>query len=228
MKFFIPLPTRVPSFVKWRYPSWYLWDRPSPEKTLYLTFDDGPIPEVTEWVLDTLSRKRNPDNSPILCTFFCIGDNVRKNTSIFKKVHASGHALGNHTYNHLKGWKTKNDAYLKNVLLCEQEMSKTVQTKGQSPHFPLFRPPYGRIRKKQASALQEQGFHIIMYRTIAYDWDVHTTPEQCLKKIIKNTRSGDIIVFHDSVKAFKNLQHALPRAINYFLKQGYSFRKLDY
>lgn len=228
MKLNTPLLVRVPTFVKWWYPNNYVWDIPSREKTLYLTFDDGPIPEVTEWVLDTLSQKRNPDNSPILCTFFCIGDNVRKHTSIFKKIRTAGHAVGNHTHNHLKGWRTKNKAYLENVYRCEQEMAKAAQAEGQSPIFPLFRPPYGRIKKKQAKALEKKGYRIAMYRTIAYDWNAHIAPEQCLKNIIKNAKNGDIIVFHDSVKAFKNLQYALPRAIDYFLEKGYSFKKLEY
>ena len=228
MKFNTPSLVRVPTFVKWWYPNSYIWDIPSREKTLYLTFDDGPIPEVTEWVLDTLSQKRNPDNSPILATFFCIGDNIRKHSSIFKKIRIEGHTVGNHTYNHLKGWRTKNEKYLENVCRCEQEMSTALQIEGQSPSFPLFRPPYGRIKKKQAKALQKKGYRIVMYRTITYDWDARTTPERCLKNIIKNAKNGDILVFHDSIKAFKNLQYALPRAIDYFLEQGYSFRKLEY
>ena len=227
MKNFIPLPIRVPSFVKWWHPSWYVWDRPAGEKTLYLTFDDGPIPEVTEWVLDTLSRKQNPDNSPVEATFFCIGDNVRKHTHIFKKVLGAGHTAGNHTYNHLKGWLTKKNTYLKNVHLAEVEMSKAVNKGVHTPNFPLFRPPYGKIKRQQAKALKKQGYEIIMYRTVSYDWDTHTSPEKCLENILKNTRDGDIIVFHDSVKAFKNMHYALPQVIDYFLEKGFSFKKLE-
>lgn len=227
MNFFIPLPVRVPAFVKWRYPSWYIWDRPAVENVLYLTFDDGPIPEVTEWVLDTLSQKRNPDNSPILATFFCIGDNVRKHPTIFKNILLSGHTVGNHTYNHLKGWLTENNTYLKNTHLAELQMSKLVSKGTQPPNFPLFRPPYGKIKKKQAMALKKQGYEIVMYRTVAYDWDENTSPQKCLKNIIDKSKSGDLIVFHDSIKAFKNLQYALPRAIDYFLEKGYRFEKLD-
>ncbi len=228
MKFPIPLPVRVPSFIKWWHPNGYIWDRPSQEKTLYLTFDDGPIVEVTEWVLDTLSRKRNPDNSPILASFFCIGDNVRRHPNIFNTILDAGHSVGNHTYNHLKGWLTETDDYIKNTHLAELEMSKATQVGVQSLNYPMFRPPYGRIKKRQARALQKQGYHIIMYRTVAYDWDKNTSPEQCLKNIIRKAKSGDIIVFHDSVKAFKNMQYALPRAIDYFLEKGYSFKKLEY
>lgn len=226
MKLRFPLPIRVPSILKWWYPSGYVWDKPTPEKVLYLTFDDGPIPEVTEWVLDTLSRKRNPNNSSLLATFFCIGDNVRKYPAVFKKILAENHSVGNHTYNHLKGWLTDNDTYLKNTHLSELELSKTAEKEGISPNFPLFRPPYGKIKKSQARTLQQQGYTIVMYRVICYDWDEHTTSEKCLEHIIKHTRSGDIIVFHDSVKAFKNLKYALPRAIDYFLEKGYRFEKL--
>lgn len=227
MNFNFPLPVRVPSFIKWWYPSSFIWDCPTQEKILYLSFDDGPIPEITEWVLDTLSQKRNPDNSPIGATFFCIGDNVRKHAPIFKKIIAAGHALGNHTYNHLQGWSTENEAYIKNTHLTEMEMSKAVKAGVQSPNFPLFRPPYGKIKKKQASALQKQGYSIIMYRTVAYDWDKNTTPQQCLENITGKAKSGDILVFHDSIKAFKNMQYALPRAIDYFLEKGYRFEKLE-
>ncbi len=228
MKFNIQLAIRVPSFVKWWYSNHFIWDRPTQEKVLYLSFDDGPVPEVTEWVLDTLSRKRNPDNSAVLASFFCIGDNVRKHTAILKKTIAAGHTIGNHTYNHLNGWKTKNDIYLKNTFLAETEISKAAQLSMQYPNFPLFRPPYGKIKKKQAKALQNQGYKILMYRTIAYDWDTNTSPQKCLENITSKAKSGDIIVFHDSVKAFKNMQYALPRVIDYFLEKGYTFKKLEY
>ena len=226
MKIFIPLPIRVPLFVKWWYPKWYVWDRLQKDKVLYLTFDDGPIPEVTDWVLNTLSRKQNKDNSPILATFFCIGDNVQKHPQVFKKILAANHTIGNHTQNHLKGWKTPNDSYVENTLLCEQEMSRVAAKESQPLNFPLFRPPYGKIKKKQAKALKKEGFEIIMYRTVAYDWDEKTTPEQCLENVINKTRNGDLIVFHDSVKAFKNMKYALPIMIDHFLEKGYRFEKL--
>jgi len=226
MKFLRQLPIRIPSFVKWWYPNSYVWDKQYKDKVLYLSFDDGPIPEVTEWVLNTLAQKQNKDNSQLLATFFCIGDNVRKHPEVFKKVLAANHATGNHTYNHIKGWQTSNDRYLKNTLLCEQEMSKVASKDQQSLNFPLFRPPYGKIKRKQAKALSKQGYKIVMYRTIAYDWDENTTPEQCLNNVIAHTRSGDILVFHDSVRAFKNMKYALPRMIDHFLEKGYRFEKL--
>lgn len=226
MKFFIPLPVRVPTFIKWGYPSYYVWDKPAAGKVLYLTFDDGPIPEVTEWVLDTLSQKRNPNNTSIPATFFCIGDNVRKHPEIFNKIINNGHAIGNHTFNHLKGWGTPIETYLKNTHLAELEMANLVNGNPNILNVPLFRPPYGKLKRKQAKALSNQGYQIIMYRTLAYDWDPETSPEKCLKNVISRTQNGDIIVFHDSVKAFKNMRFALPKMINHFLEKGYRFEKL--
>lgn len=215
---------RVPTIVKWCYPSWYIWDKKTPEKkTIYLTFDDGPIPEVTEFVLDTLSRKRT---NPIPATFFCIGDNVRKHPDVFKKIIASGHAIGNHTYNHLKGNITPTKEYIENIQLAQLEIGKHINTISNTYITTLFRPPYGRIKRKQAKRLKRQGYDIIMYRVIGYDWDSTITPEQCLKNITQKTKSGDIIVLHDSPKAFKNMQYALPRAIDYFLDEGFEFKKL--
>jgi peptidoglycan/xylan/chitin deacetylase (PgdA/CDA1 family) len=216
-------PSRVPSILTWLYPSWYLWSKPKGKKTIYLTFDDGPIPEVTDFVLDTLSRKRD---KPIHATFFCIGDNVRKHPDVFKRILAGGHSVGNHTYNHLQGWKTDNETYLTNTQLAELEMSKHIEGNPNTLSSPLFRPPYGKVKRKQASALRKMGYKIVMYRIVAYDWESSITPEACLRNVIDTARDGDIIVFHDSVKAFNNLQYALPKVIEYFENAGFSFGKL--
>lgn len=205
------------------HPYWYIWDKPSKGKVIYLTFDDGPIPEITEWVLDILAQKE------IKATFFCIGNNVQKHPSIFKKIIDQEHCIGNHTQNHLKGWATDTQTYLTNVMQAETTMSSLLELQEEhkdQPHFPLFRPPYGKIKRKQAKKLRKEGYQIIMYRTVAYDWETTVSPEQCLQNIIKNTRSGDLIVFHDSVKASKNMKYALPKAIDYFLKKGYEFKAL--
>ncbi|WP_299147631.1 polysaccharide deacetylase family protein [uncultured Dokdonia sp.] len=216
--------SRVPAFLKWLYPQWYVWDKKTSKKTVYLTFDDGPVPELTEFVLDTLSRKRK---NPIPATFFCIGDNVRKHPEIFKRIYQSGHSIGNHTQHHLNGWKTSTDAYIDNVRLAEKEISTHLPSKVNTPTAPLFRPPYGKIKRKQARVLKKLGYTIIMYRVIAFDWDAHTSPEQCLDNVIKKAKNGDIIVFHDSVKAFENMKYALPRAIAYFEKAGFTFGRLE-
>ena len=221
MGLFIPLPIRVPSFIKWMHPSWYIWDIPSKDKVVYLTFDDGPIPEVTEWVLDILKKKG------IKATFFCIGDNVQKHPHIFEQITLDGHSIGNHTQHHLKGWKHTEETYISNVALAEKTMTQVLQKKQKdTPHFPLFRPPYGKIKRTQAKQLRKKGYEIMMYRTVAYDWDASITPEQCLDNVIKNTRSGDLIVFHDSVKASKNMKYALPKAIDYFIEKGFTFKNL--
>ncbi|WP_299681665.1 polysaccharide deacetylase family protein [uncultured Dokdonia sp.] len=221
MGLFIPLPIRVPSFIKWMHPSWYIWDKPSKEKTIYLTFDDGPIPEVTTWVLNLLKQK------DIKATFFCIGDNVQKHPKVFKQILDDGHTIGNHTQHHLKGWKHTTEKYVYDVALAETTITHALHLEEkQSPSFPLFRPPYGKIKRKQAKQLRKKGYQIIMYRTVAYDWEASTTPEQCLQNIIKHTRSGDLVVFHDSVKASKNMKYALPKVIDYFLENGYCFKPM--
>ena len=221
MGVFIPLPIRVPSFIKWMHPSWYIWDKPSQEKVIYLTFDDGPIPEVTEWVLDLLKQKG------VKATFFCIGDNVQKHPTIFKRTLEEGHTIGNHTQNHLKGWIQDTTTYLENTSLAEKTMTKASNKVQENiPSFPLFRPPYGKIKRRQAKKLRKKGYEIIMYRTVAYDWDASVTPEQCLKNVIDNSRSGDLIVFHDSVKASENMKYALPKVIDYFLEKGYQLKAM--
>lgn len=216
--------SRVPAFIKWFYPQAYVWDKKTQRKTVYLTFDDGPIPEVTDFVLDTLSRKRD---KPIPATFFCIGDNVRKYPEVFKRIIVQGHAVGNHTYNHLNGWNTDTETYIKNSHLAELEMKKHLCRNQDQLSTTLLRPPYGKIKRKQAKDLCRLGHRIIMYRVIAFDWEVSVTPEQCLKNVVEKARDGDIIVFHDSVKAFKNMQYALPKAIKYFEENGFSFKKLE-
>ncbi|WP_299216068.1 polysaccharide deacetylase family protein [uncultured Dokdonia sp.] len=221
MGLFIPLPVRVPSFIKWMHPYWYVWDKPSEEKVIYLTFDDGPIPEVTEWVLDILKEKH------IKATFFCIGDNVQKHPHIFEQITRDGHRIGNHTQHHLKGWECPTKTYISSTELAEKTMTDVLKkTSGDIPNFPLFRPPYGKIKRKQAKRLRKKGYEIIMYRTVAYDWEASVTPEQCLNNVIKNTRSGDLIVFHDSVKASKNMKYALPKVIDYFLEKEFLFKIL--
>ncbi len=221
MGVFIPLPIRVPSFIKWMHPSWYIWDKPSQKKVIYLTFDDGPIPEVTEWVLALLKQR------DIKATFFCIGDNVHKHPQIFKQIFDDGHTIGNHTQHHLKGWKHTKEKYLYDAELAETTMTHALQLEERHlPNFPLFRPPYGKIKRKQAKGLRKKNYQICMYRTVAYDWDASVTPEQCYMNIVKNTRGGDLVVFHDSVKASKNMKYALPKVIDFFLEKGYRFESM--
>lgn len=213
------------------YPSYFIWDKKIKQKTIYLTFDDGPFPEVTQFVLDTLSRKHHTttnlrEEKPIPATFFCIGENVRKHPEIFKAVIEQGHAVGNHTYNHPNGRLTDNTIFLKNTHIAELEMAKHLNTAPDALSTNLFRPPYGQIKRAQAKALHKLGYTIIMYRVVAFDWEESISPEETLQNVIQNTRDGDIIVFHDSMKAFDNLKYALPKAIDYFIEKGFSFGKL--
>jgi len=195
---------KPPTIIKKYYPN-LVWDIPNTEKKIYLTFDDGPIPEITEWVLDLLAQNN------IKATFFCIGDNVAKHTSVYKRILAEGHAVGNHTFNHLNGWKTGRVEYLNNIEQC----SKLVDSN-------LFRPPYGRIKKSQLKNLSAT-HEIIMWDVLSGDFDQKTSPEKCYQNVVNNTESGSIIVFHDSLKAERNLNYALPKIIEYLLAEGFVF-----
>ena len=191
-----------------------VWDIPNTQNTIYLTFDDGPTPEITEWVLNIL------DSHAIPATFFCIGNNIDKHPDIFKKVIAHGHRIGNHTYNHLKGWKTNNDDYIRNTKVCEEAIIKHSEGKINTR---LFRPPYGKIKPLQSRLLRKQGYQIILWDVISMDYDKTVTPEECIQNVIQNARQGSIIVFHDSLKAFQNLEYALPKAIQDLKERGFRF-----
>lgn len=194
-----------------------VWDLPNNEKKIYLTFDDGPTAEVTEWVLSLLKEEA------VKATFFCIGDNIRKHPELFKKIIVEGHSVGNHTYNHLEGWKTSNKNYLENTGLCEETL-QAHSTQYLQPK--LFRPPYGKIRLSQSSKLRKLGYKIIMWDVLSADFDTSISKEKCLENVVKSTTSGSIIVFHDSRKAFKNLEYALPEAIKQLKEKGFQFEKI--
>ena len=186
-----------------------VWNISTEEKVIFLTFDDGPIPEITPWVLETLKKYDAKG------TFFCVGDNVRKHPEVFKQVIEEGHLVGNHTFNHMNGWKTNNFTYFKNALQCD------TYTKTR-----LFRPPYGKITRQQSIALRNR-FDIIMWDVLSGDFDQKITPEKCLLNVIHNTESGSIIVFHDSKKAFQNLSYTLPKVLEYYKEKGFRFETLD-
>ena len=204
---------KTPWWLKRIYAS-YTWSIPSNEKTLYLTFDDGPHPEATPFVLKQL-RDHNA-----LATFFCIGKNVVAHPEIYRQIMNEGHVTGNHTYNHLNGWETNNDIYLKDIALAAKEIDSN-----------LFRPPYGRITSFQAknlkAVMQGKEVKVIMWDVLSADFDTDCTPEQCLANVILPTVPGSIIIFHDSEKAFPKLQYALPRMLKYFTEKGYSFKSVQ-
>jgi peptidoglycan/xylan/chitin deacetylase (PgdA/CDA1 family) len=201
---------KSPLLLKWYYPS-LTWNKARSKKAIYLTFDDGPIPDVTDFVLKTL-REQN-----VKATFFCIGDNIRKHPKIFKQLLDDGHLVGNHTFNHLKGWKTDDLSYIENFELCQK------LTNSQ-----LFRPPYGRIKKSQIKEIKQRypSMDIIMWDVLTGDFDLKLSPEACYQNVVKHTENGSIIVFHDSLKAFDRLQYALPKCIGYFKSKGYKFLTL--
>jgi peptidoglycan/xylan/chitin deacetylase (PgdA/CDA1 family) len=194
----------------------YIWDIHNSENKIYLSFDDGPTPEITEWVLEEL-KKYNAK-----ATFFCIGNNIEKHPEIFAKVANEGHSIGNHTFNHLNGWKTSTKEYLENVNLCESSILNLKSTI-LNLQSKLFRPPYGKIKLSQSKKLRQLGYKIIMWDVLSADFDTSISKEKCLDNAIKYTKSGSIIVFHDSVKAFPNLEYTLPKALKYWTEKGFLF-----
>ena len=196
-----------------------IWDIPNQEKKIYLTFDDGPTPEISEWVLTKL------DKYNAKATFFCIGKNIAANPEIFKKVIEKGHSIGNHTYNHLNGWKNSTIEYIKNTQLCENSISN-LNSEFLHLKSKIFRPPYGKIKPAQAKKLRQQGYKIIMWDVLSADFDTNISKEKCLDNVLNNTQSGSIIVFHDSVKAFKNLEYVLPRVLEHLAQNNYSFEAI--
>jgi len=191
----------------------FIWDIPNNEKKIFLTFDDGPDPEVTPWVLAVLKK------ADIKATFFCIGDNIKKHPDIFKEILSQGHAIGNHTFNHLKGWETETTTYLENIKKCDDEI---LESGGFSTD--LFRPPYGKISRLQTKEVLKLNKKIIMWDILTVDYDKTVTPEKCLENATRKVTSGSIIIFHDSVKAFPNLEYALPKAIEILKKEkGFVF-----
>jgi peptidoglycan-N-acetylglucosamine deacetylase len=198
-----------------KYFSNYIWDLPNKKNTIYLTFDDGPTSEVTEWVVQLLKEEK------IKATFFCIGKNIVTQPEIFKKILSEGHHIGNHTHNHLNGWKNDIESYVENCNLCESTIAATSNLKPK-----LFRPPYGRIKKEQAKKIKELGYKIIMWDVLSADFDTAISPQKCLDNVISNTKSGSIIVFHDSQKAALNLKFALPKAIKHLKQKGFVFETI--
>lgn len=200
-------PTRVPRILRVLFPG-FRWRVPTAEKVLYLTFDDGPIPDVTPWVLETLA------SAGAKATFFCIGRNCAENPTILQQVRTGGHTIGNHTWDHPRGRRTSTFAYLRNVLRCQSITGTT-----------LFRPPYGSITRRQSAALRHR-FDLVMWDVLSADFDTRLDGATCLGNVLRHARPGSIIVFHDSLKAEGRLRYALPRVLEHFAGKGYRFEAL--
>lgn len=192
-----------------------VWRVPTSQREIFLTFDDGPTPEVTHWVLRELEKYQAK------ATFFCIGKNVSAHPEIVREIKKRGHSLGNHTQNHANGWRTSSKEYVHETMQTEEVFRQTLGIGSK-----LFRPPYGKIRPAQVKALAKKGFQIVMWDVLSADFDEQTTPERSLNNVLKNASSGSIVVFHDSIKARKNMQYALPRVLQYFSEKGYEFKKM--
>lgn len=192
------------------------WRRKGVGKTLYLTFDDGPVSGVTEWVLDLLKEKN------VKATFFVVGDNVKKYPEVMRRV-AEEQAYANHTFHHVKGWSYSVEDYVKEVKLCDDIMQEVTGASVSAKNSTrLFRPPYGRIKSSQLNVLLPD-YEIIMWDVLTGDYNKHLNLENAFRRSCRETREGSIIVFHDSYKAEKQMKNLLPRYIDYCLAQGYTF-----
>lgn len=198
---------RIPWLLKSLYQD-ITWAIRSDKPVLYLTFDDGPTPEVTQKVLELLAHYKAG------ATFFCIGRNVERHPDIFRQIIDAGQVTGNHTYSHLKGWHVRNRQYFEDIDLAAQFIPSG-----------LFRPAYGMITPSQVRQLKQQ-YRIVMWDIMSYDFDYGTNPEQCLNNVIQYARPGSVIVFHDSFKAAEKVLYALPRVLEYFGEKGYEFRSI--
>ena len=213
MKLYI---TKTPKSIQ-RIFSKYLWRFSSDKKEIYLTFDDGPTPEITHFVLEQLKKFEAK------ATFFLIGKNVTNHPELYQQILNENHTVGNHTNNHLNGFKTKTKEYLKNVL----EAENVICNANENPGIKLFRPPYGRIKSKQAKEIQKLGYKIIMWSVLSADFDVTISKEKCLQNVLKNTQNGSIIVFHDSVKASEKLTYVLPKVLEFYTEKGFTFKAIS-
>lgn len=199
----------VPHFIRVWMPKG-LWGKPPGiQLSVYLTFDDGPHQEATPFVLDMLSKYKAK------ATFFCVGNNVKKYPTIYQRILEEGHTTGNHTFNHLNGWKTNSERYLEDIRLARQSIDSD-----------LFRPPYGRIRGKQGKLIKETGMCLVYWSLLSGDFDVELSPSKCLQNVINHIKPGDIVVFHDSAKAFPRLQFVLPKVLEFCNQKGWRTKSL--
>jgi peptidoglycan/xylan/chitin deacetylase (PgdA/CDA1 family) len=209
-----PYFVKTPWLVKKIYAD-YIWSISATEKTLYLTFDDGPHPEATPFVLNEL-KKFNA-----LATFFCIGKNMLAFPDVYKRILDEGHEAGNHTQNHLNGWKVSDDAYMRDIAEAANYIDSN-----------LFRPPYGKITRFQAkhlpAAMKGRKAKVLMWDVLSADFDADVSAQRCLENVVFRSQPGSIVVFHDSEKCFEKLKYILPKTLQYFSQKGYSFRSIRF
>lgn len=198
---------RMPALARWITPHFWWPDRQGPQH-VYLTFDDGPVPEVTPWVLETLQQFQAH------ATFFCVGENVERNRELFERIVNEGHSVGHHTEHHLNGWKTNPEIYIQDAALAAQRVNTQ-----------LFRPPYGRITPHQAAVLSSK-YKIVLWDLVTGDYNPDLDPQDIIQTVLKKTKSGDILVFHDSLKAWPRLEIVLPIILESFKQRGFQFRTI--
>jgi peptidoglycan/xylan/chitin deacetylase (PgdA/CDA1 family) len=199
---------KTPFWLKMFFPGGLVWNLPAAgEPTVYITFDDGPHPFATPFALQQLAKYNAK------ATFFCVGENVTKYPSIYEEVHAQGHATANHTFNHLNGRRTKNDAYLQNI----QKAAEHIDSK-------LFRPPYGIIRGAQARALKKDNWKIVMWSVLSGDFDRKISAQKCMQNVVKHIKPGSVVLFHDSEKAWPRMSYALPHVLEHCTRNGWAMK----
>lgn len=212
MRFF-----KIPAAVRYCFPK-CTWRLPASGKVIYLTFDDGPIPRHTEFILKTL------DEYDAKATFFCVGDNLRKHPAIAVNIAERGHVIGNHTCHHLKAWKTGRLEYLNDIALFEKEYARLF---GGSSRTSLFRPPHGQLTPALYRALTRMNYKIVMWDLLSYDFDAGLNAEKAGNVLKSSATEGSIVVFHDNYKAENNLRHMLPAFLSHFSKKGFRFNALE-
>lgn len=231
------IPVKIPKLIKGIFPS-YIWNMPQDQKVIYLTFDDGPTPDITKWTLDLLK------SYDAKATFFCIGSNIEKYPELLRTILKEGHVIGNHTFSHPKGWHTNSDDYVDQVMKTQELINYQISNSRvqipndnqsqassivdhQSKAVNLFRPPYGQITPRQGKRLLSIGYKIIMWDILAFDWMDSISKETCAENVLSKTRPGSIIVFHDSIKAAPRMKFALTKTLEHFSQQGYIFKGIE-
>ena len=205
----------TPSISKFLFPD-LIWNLKGNDRSIYLTFDDGPVAGVTEFVLDVL------DECDAKATFFCVGENIQKYPDVFRRIIDSNHTVGNHTHNHLNGWVTSTSEFLHNVSLCDQVLREN----GYNSTLKLFRPPYGRLTLRQLQKLKSE-YKIVMWDILSMDFDNNQSPEQCLKILKKHTSSGSVVVLHDSLKTENKIKFVLPGILDFFKNRDFNINNLE-